>query len=491
MSTQRELKQQYQMNKYQIRQRRKALREEQKNLRRKYHLDKSLVINNPELSLTLDDEDFRAYQETSNKSRRDEIGWEKLDTSAIMYPIITGEAMSNVYRVSVTLKEEVVQELLQKALDIVLPKFPGFNTRLRQGMHWFYLEENGKPAPLVKKEDDYPCQYIEASKNRSYLFRVTYFRSRINLEVFHVLADGSGAMSFLKELTYQYLRLAHPELGQKYKNDLSSGITVSAKDRFQEFYDKKPLRPYRFQRAFLIPGAALPAERVGIIHGFMKVDQVLDLAHKYQSTINELIVSVLVYSILQEYEKNITPERPIVICIPVNLRPVFGVDTTKNFFVNINAVFRKENAKELSFEEVTKQIRESIRSQTTREELQQRLSTNVSTEKNLLSRMVPMLFKNPVLKSIHRLSQKSITSTVTNLGIQTVAEPYREYVDFVNVILAQAKGQPLKVSVSSYGDRLAVNITSVLRSTRIPRRIFRFLSEEGLEVSIASNGVYR
>ena len=57
--------------------------------------------------------------------------------------------MTNVYRVAVILKEEIQQELLQQALDMVLPKFSVFNCRLRQGMFWYYFEENGKKSPTV------------------------------------------------------------------------------------------------------------------------------------------------------------------------------------------------------------------------------------------------------------------------------------------------------------------------------------------------------
>ena len=42
----------------------------------------------------------------------------------------------------------------------------------------------------------------------SFLFEVTYYRNRINLEVFHVLTDGTGAMNFLKTLVSNYLTLA-------------------------------------------------------------------------------------------------------------------------------------------------------------------------------------------------------------------------------------------------------------------------------------------
>lgn len=64
----------------------------------------------------------------------------------------------------------------------------------------------------------FPCRFIRQNKNRNYLFRVTYYKSRINLEVFHVLTDGMGGINFLRELTYQYLRLVHPELAEKEGN---------------------------------------------------------------------------------------------------------------------------------------------------------------------------------------------------------------------------------------------------------------------------------
>ena len=154
-----------------------------------------------------------AHKETKGSKDR-EIKWGKLDNTAHLFPVIAGEGMTNVYRVAIILKEEIQQDLLQQALDMVLPKFSVFNCRLRQGMFWYYFEENGKKSPTVHEEHTYPCRYIDEHRNRSYLFRVTYYGCRINLEVFHSLTDGNGALNFLKELTYQYLRLSHPELGR-------------------------------------------------------------------------------------------------------------------------------------------------------------------------------------------------------------------------------------------------------------------------------------
>ena len=81
------------------------------------------------------------------------------------------------------IREEIQKEILQQALDMVLPKFDGFNVRLRTGVFWYYFEENGKKAPRVTEETMFPCRFIQPNRNHNYLFRVTYYKKRINLEL--------------------------------------------------------------------------------------------------------------------------------------------------------------------------------------------------------------------------------------------------------------------------------------------------------------------
>ena len=177
--------------------------------------------------------------------------------------------MSNVYRISVTLTELVDAVLLQQALDIVLPKFDGFNLRLRQGVFWYYFEENGKPAPKVREEAAFPCRYIYPNRNNSYLFRVTYYKYRINLEVFHVLTDGMGGINFLKELTYQYLRLVHPELKGDKGDLLASTTSLNREDSFLKNYRKSSEKRYQTKKAYLVKGERLSPGEFGIMHGYM------------------------------------------------------------------------------------------------------------------------------------------------------------------------------------------------------------------------------
>ena len=316
--------------------------------------------------VTAAEEQKEAVQGKGKKRRareaQREIRWDRLDNTAHLFPVIAGESMSNVYRISVTLTELVDRELLQQALDMVLPKFDGFNLRLRQGVFWYYFEENGKPAPRVREESAFPCRYIRQNKNHSYMFRVTYYKYRINLEVFHVLTDGMGGINFLKELTYQYLRLAHPKLREKVGDSLSSDTSLNREDSFLKNYKHSSQKGYQTKRAYLLKGEKLPPGEFGVMHGYMKIPELKKVCHAYGVSINEYLVAVYVWSVYTECMHGMPSERPVRVAVPVNLRPYFNSITTKNFFVMVSAEFHP--TKEIyTFEEVLKSVSESLRSQ--------------------------------------------------------------------------------------------------------------------------------
>ena len=57
---------------------------------------------------------------------RRHLKWDKLDNTGNLFPVIARPGMSNVYRVAVLLKEEINEELPQKAVEQVLPYFDIF-----------------------------------------------------------------------------------------------------------------------------------------------------------------------------------------------------------------------------------------------------------------------------------------------------------------------------------------------------------------------------
>ncbi len=434
-------------------------------------------------------ETIQQTKKTANHKSYKEIRWDRLDNTAHLFPVIAGESMSNVYRISVTLKELIQPELLQQALDMVLPKFDGFNLRLRQGVFWYYFEENGKPAPRVREENAFPCRYIRQNQNHSYMFRVTYYKYRINLEVFHVLTDGMGGINFLKELTYQYLRLAHEELQEKLGNTLSSDTSLNREDSFLKNYKKSSAKGYQTKKAYLIKGEKLPPGEFGVMHGYMQIPELKKVCHAYGASINEYLVSVYIWSVYTECLHGMPSQRPIRVAVPVNLRPYFNSNTTKNFFVMVSAEFHPQ--KEIyTFEEVLHIVQESLRSQINREHLEKLFSYNVSNEKLLIARAVPLFLKNIAMKYVYTTSALANTATVTNIGNISVAEEYRPYVEMFHSFLAMSKGQHLKGTICSYGDTLVFSFSYDLVEPDVQRGFFRKIAADGIQVEIESNGVH-
>lgn len=418
------------------------------------------------------------------------IKWDRLDNTAHVFPVVAGESMTNVYRVSAVLKEKIEQDILQRALEIVLPKFPMFNIRLRMGFFWYYFEENGKTAPKVTLENEFPCRYIHGTKNNSYLFRLTYYDNRINLEVFHAVTDGMGALTFLKELVCQYIALKHEFQIKDDENYLSKEVSLSKEDGFLKNYREAKKKSYKSGRAFLIKGERLAPGEFGVIHGHMNIEGLKEVAKKYEVTLNELLVATFLYSIYHECLNRKIYKRPIRVAVPVNLRGLFHSNTMKNFFAMVSAEMYADAEEGYTFSQVVEKTKLSLREQITKEHLEDIFSYNVSNEKVWIARAVPLPIKNFCIKMVYNTTALANTTTMTNIGNVRVPEEYMEYVDYFYGLLAMSKGQFLKGTLCSTRDDMVVSFSSVLADTSIQKCFFSTLSAEGVEVTIETNGVY-
>lgn len=339
------------------------------------------------------------------------------------------------------------------------------------------------------QEDMGPCQYINPLLNREYLFRVLYYERRISLEVFHALTDGNGALMFLKELVYQYLRLVHPEIGKGDRMELHEETTVDREDSYLKHYKRPAKKSYKTEKALVIRGEMFPREYFGIMHGYLHLPDVKRVAKQYGVTVNQYLLGVFAWSVYKGYMHSIPHRRPLAVCVPVNLRPYYGSATTKNFFAVVSAMFRAER-EDYTFEEVLAQVAESLKSQITKEHLEEIMAYNVSNEKNKALRATPLFIKNIAMKIIYQMSAKANSGCVTNLGLVKLASPYDAYVESLYATLSMSKNQNLKAAVVSYKDTLVFTFSSAVREVDVQKVFFRKLAEDGIDVSVETNGVY-
>ena len=170
-------------------------------------------------------------------NKKNKLIWRRLDNSAKIFPMSTGKKYSTVFRLSVVLKEEIQPEILQKAVDKTLEEYEFFKVRMKAGFFWYYLEHNTK-SPIIEEERDYPCKYIDPKTNKGYLFKVTYFKSKINIDIFHALTDGNTGTTFFREIVYNYLELIHADELNKENRQIRK-IEYDTEDSYMKNYDKK------------------------------------------------------------------------------------------------------------------------------------------------------------------------------------------------------------------------------------------------------------
>ena len=400
--------------------------------------------------------------------------WYKLDNAGKIFPPTTSQYDTKTFRFSVTLKEEIKEEILSKALSETLKDYPVFHSVLKKGIFWYYLEESDI-KPKVFKEERIPCDNIYGL-----LYNVTYYKKRINLEVNHALTDGTGALSFLRVLTANYLKIKY-KIKEVPVMDTAS-TTEKSDDSFEKYYKRARIhKKYIGKKSYKITGIDYPENRIKIIEGLMSTNEVLKLSKKYNTTMTIFLTALLIDSIgkqMTEREKR----NPVCITVPVNLRKYFPSKTIRNFFNTISVCYKFVD--DYKFEDIVQSVSEQFKKRLAKESLKDNMSDMVLLENIFVLRLVPRAFKDFVLKFSYGLSRKMHTMTLSNIGIIEMPEVFDEYIDYFDIFTST---DGMQACLCSYKDKLTVAFTSHFVNSEIEKNFFRALSNENIEISINTN----
>ena len=405
--------------------------------------------------------------------RTEYSNWRKLDNAALAFPLVTGENDTRVFRFYCQLKEEVDSDILQQALDRTMEKYPLFQAVLRKGLFWFYLEHSHIRA-LVKPETEPPCSRLYIPDKKSLLFQVSYYKERINFEVFHALTDGTGAMHFLQELVQNYLILAHPkENFPEIGRDKKTGRGNIEEDSFSQYYSSDiPKNREKKKAAVKLKGEKLVHSDMHISEVVLSVKEVHQKARSYGVSITVLLTAVMLCSIREEIPKN-QQKRPVTLMIPVNLRKYFPSQSMTNFFGWIEVGYTFSDT--TTFEEVLADVKRQFEQELEKDKIAMHMNDYVRIEKNIFVRAVPLEIKKYFLMIGANLGSRSITAVYSNIGIIRLPEEYREYIRHFGIF---ASTNSLQMCSCSYGDEMVLGFTSKIPEDSIQRNFRRMLSEE-------------
>ncbi len=416
-----------------------------------------------------------------------ENNWRRLDNSAKIFPIASSKKYSSVFRLSAVLKEKIAPNILKKAVNLALKNLSSFKVKLKKGFFWYYFEDNNKEV-IIEKEKDYPCKYIDPNTNNDYLFKVTYWENKINLDIFHSLTDGNSGIIFLREIVYTYIELAHKEdFSQKLRTERK--ISNNTEDDYLKNYDKKSKNSKGGKKAYRLKGKILPLAAIGVIHVNIDLDELKNRAKEKNVTITQYLTSVLIHAIYNSNYKKYNGKKPIKICIPVDLKKYFKSETISNFFSYIS-VQTEENLNLDSFEEILKFVKKEFDRKLTKEEISKTMSTNVKLGNNIFIKSIPLFLKLIIVKLSYIEIRKYTTTTFSNVGRIGIIGEYQKYIDKFMMLIAPESVEKIKCSACSFENKLNFTFTSTLEGTEVEEEFCKKLKEEEINISVEGNGVH-
>lgn len=421
------------------------------------------------------------------KTSKEKTKWTRLDNASKIFPATSNNKDTKVYRISAELYDDVNPESLQRALDLTLESFPMHQSILRRGFFWYYFESSSI-VPKVEMESTNPCAPIYIQGRKNLLFKVSYYKKRINVETFHALSDGVGAVWFIETLIFHYMKT-------NYKNEISNsppslehGASISQKmdDSFWKNYKAKNkgknIEKETRKAAYRIKGRRIDENKMKVIEGAMSVQEILKISKKYGVSMTVFLTSLLIHSIYLDMPKN-KEKKPVVLAVPVNLRGYYNSSTARNFFAVMNISYDFQNNSP-EFKDIVDHVNSQFKKGLQEESIKQKLARFVKFEKNPLARVVPLHIKDFFMKIADKLNDHRTSSSISNVGKITTAKEFQAYIKQFSVCVS---ARIPKITFCSYGDRLVISFTSPYEETDIQRVFFQFLSNQDIEIEITSN----
>ena len=428
---------------------------------------------------------------TKNLSPARSLRWMRLDNAAKIYPAAKRRNWNNFFRLSATLTEPVDTEVLRRALDVTVRRFPSIAVRLRRGAFWYYLEEIPK-APPIQPEKSCPLAHAPFYEVRQCAFRVLVYHERIAVEFFHALTDGTGALVFLKSLLAEYLSQKYGLVIPAEKGVLGRLEEPSAEEVEDSFarYAGDVKLSRREATAYHLSGTPEPDGYKDLITMMIPADKLRDCARGFGISVTELLCAAMMQAILDIQAKDVprrAARKPVKVLLPVNLRTLFPSATLRNFASYITPEIDPRMG-DCSFDELCQLVHHKMGMENNRRTMRAKFAANVASERSPVLRVMPLFIKNIAMKAVFdAVGECKSCLCLSNLGrveLPEVMTPYVTRMDFIIGVQARA---PHNCGVITWNGTAYINCIRNIREPALELAFYRVLHRLGLPVKVESN----
>lgn len=417
--------------------------------------------------------------------------WYPLDNAAKIFPAVTNDEVTCVFRISVILKHKVHIKSLFRAVRSLEKRFPYYHVTLKKGFFWYYLESSNLLTPLIF-DYNVPCRKFEKD---DLLMRVLAADNRISVEFSHLLADGGGAMEYFKVLLAQYFMHREIEVPADFqymdpKGDPDPGEFEDDYNRF--FKENIPVNSRR-PKAYHIPFLLNQKPRFGVLSATIPLASLKEKAKEKGVNLTVYLTAVYLYAIQQIWENPAVNRRKkqtgkISIQIPVNLRNTYPSKTMRNFSLFVMPEI-DPGLGHYTFDEIVKTVYHQLQLETDTRLINKIISRNVGSERKIIVRAIPLFIKDPILRINHRtMGSSQYSGVLSNLGRIHFPSQMFDHIESLMVI-APPPGKMIRVNCGMIGlnEKIVITFGNITYSRELEKNFFRFLTGEKIPVTITYN----
>ena len=413
--------------------------------------------------------------------------WFPLDNAAKIYPAVISDELPVVFRISVILTRAVNINSLLKAVLLAEKRFPYYTVQLKQGFFWYYLEQQLLHIP-VEADTGVSCRKFSKG---TILLRILVQGNRLSVEFSHILADGTGATEFLKTLLILYSAECgcHIPSGFRFCRPEDTISPEEYEDAYNRYFKEEIPHMISKPRAFHIPFPLRPSPRFRVAVAVLSLGQLKALAASKGVSLTGYLVALYLFLLQDIYEDpesrgRARKNKTIRVQVPVNLRNIFPSGTMRNFSLYVMPEIDLRLG-HYTFDELIKVVYHQMKLETDEKLINKNIARNVSGERKLYVRGIPLFLKSLVLRmKYYSLGTRQYSGVLTNLGRVDLPPETAEMVDYF-VFTPPPPNRLLKINcgVIGFKDKLALSFGNITRSSVLELKFARFLEEQGMTVN--------
>lgn len=408
-----------------------------------------------------------------------------VDTYGNIFMYATHRDLTTSPRHIIRMSEPVHPELLQRALELALIRFPQMAVGLTRGDTAYSYHYIDKPPVVLPFTNQLSPYWIGSADTNGYLFTCGYNRSTIILEYQHCTCDGHGFDQFIRCVLFEYLTLC----GKPVQNDGTIRTRETSFDA-RECEDGFPLLE-EIERSDANHHPDIPSFHMPEYDSTTDANELVTeiafpfaqlkaFTKKNGGTPMTYVMTAVSKAMLRTYDVN----DAIVAEIPMDLRNEVPSPTTHFFVSLLDLPFYKEYF-DLPFAEACRRCTEYFATQRELSHSAWWAKRNGDAVFAIHNADMPIAEKEQAMRKRARDYIRRDSFILTNIGAFQLPESMKPYVLDYAAILPCAY-QPFGVLVSSYNGYLKISLAQRDFNMGLVRNLLDILAQTGVQASTYS-----